>query len=66
MDKDIWIVRDGEGYRLLFGHLHLVNEMSMSGSVLVDVKNEGTVKVVRAPSGFCVDTDSRQLPLRSC
>ncbi|MBI3283516.1 MAG: hypothetical protein HYZ65_01510 [Burkholderiales bacterium] len=65
MDADIWIVRDGESYRLLYGHLHLASEMSMSGAVFVDVKNEGKVKVVRAPSGFFVDTESRQIPLRA-
>lgn len=64
MDSDIWIVRDGNSYRLLHGHLHLVNELSLSGEVYVDVKDEGRLKVVRTTGGFLVGADGDRLPLR--
>lgn len=63
MNTEIVIVRDGETYRLLHGHLHLSNAMSQSNEVLVDVHGEGTVKVVRTAKGFRVHSNDLQLPL---
>lgn len=64
MDSDIWIVRDGDNYRLLHGHLHLITELGRSGEVYVHVKNEGQLKVVRERGGFVVGAGGEQRPLR--
>jgi hypothetical protein len=63
MTPDILIIRDGNGYRLLHGHLHLVNELTKHGEVLVDVKNEGRVKVVRTRQGYFAGVGEPRLPL---
>jgi hypothetical protein len=63
MTSDILIIREGDGYRLLHGHLHLVNELTRHGEVLVDVKNEGRVKVVRTRQGYFAGVDEPHLPL---
>lgn len=60
MNPDIWIVRDGDMYRLLHGHLHLAIEMAKQGPVFVDIKNEGEFKVVRTSAGLAVERDSRR------
>ena len=63
MSPDILIVRESDGYRVLHGHLHLVNALSMSNEVTVDASGEGKVKVVKTGSGYLVDQDNRRLPL---
>ena len=63
MTPDILIVRDGEGYRVLHGHLHLASELSMCSEVVVDARDEGKVKVVKTHNGFVVGSDGRRLPL---
>jgi len=63
MIPDILIVRDGEGYRVLHGHLHLASELSKSGEVVVDARDEGKVKVVKTRNGFLVGQDGQRLPL---
>lgn len=63
MDPDILIVRDGDAYRLLHGHLHLVSELSRADEVVVDVRNEGEVRIVKAGARFFADKDNQRLPL---
>jgi hypothetical protein len=63
MHADILIVRDGEGYRVLFGHLRLATVLSMSREVCVDIKGEGKASIIKTSSGLIVDKDSQQLPL---
>ena len=55
MSPDILIVRENDGYRVLHGHLHLVNALSMSDEVTVDASGEGKVKVVKTSNGYLVD-----------
>jgi hypothetical protein len=64
MSPDILIVRDGDGYRLLHGHLHLASILSMAGEVSVDVKGDGKVSIVKTRTGLQVTRDSQRLPLR--
>lgn len=64
MDNEILLVRDGEGYRVLFGHLRLSTVLTMSREVTVNVKGEqGGAKIVRTEVGLHVTKDDRQLPL---
>lgn len=63
MSPDILIVRDGDGYRVLHGHLHLASELSMFNEVVVDARGEGKVHVVKTRSGFLVGKDGQRLPL---
>ncbi|CAN5397658.1 hypothetical protein BH11PSE11_BH11PSE11_14210 [soil metagenome] len=66
MSPDILIIRDDEGYRLLHGHLHLIHKLTLAEDkqVYVDVKDEGTVKVVKTSAGLIVERKSQRLPLR--
>lgn len=63
MNLDIVIVRDGDGYRLLHGHLRLSNELSKNGEVAVEVPGEGTVKVTKSRGGYIVGRAGQRLPL---
>jgi hypothetical protein len=65
MNPDIWIVRDGDMYRLLYGHLHLANELAKESAVIVDIGNEGPVRIVKTPAGFAVESDNRHSLLRN-
>ncbi len=64
MEPEIWIVRDGGTYRLLHGYLHLMGALAMAREVIVHVKNEGPIKVVRGRGGFLAGAGSERLPLR--
>lgn len=63
MNPDILIVRDGDGYRVLHGHLHLASALSHSSEVVVDARDEGKVKVVKTRTGFLAGQDDQRLPL---
>ena len=63
MSDDILIVRDGEVYRVLFGHLRLSSMLSESNETFVNVKGEGQAKVIKTNKGLLVHKDSHQLPL---
>jgi hypothetical protein len=63
ISPDILIVREGDGYRLLHGHLRLANVLGSSGEVAVDVPGEGRVAIVRTPSGYVISKDGQCLPL---
>lgn len=63
VNPDIVIVRDGDGYRLLHGHLRLANVLRASGEIEVEVRGEGIVKVKKTRNGYVVGSDARRLPL---
>jgi hypothetical protein len=63
MSDDILIVRDGEVYRVLFGHLRLSSMLSETNETFVNVKGEGQARVIKTTKGLRVDKDSLQLPL---
>jgi hypothetical protein len=62
MSDEILIVRDGDGYRVLFGHLHLASQLSLSNEVDVAIKGEGIVKVVKTREGLFVNRDRCSYP----
>lgn len=64
MSPDILIIRDGDGYRLLHGHLRLVSRLAMHGEAVVDVRDEGNVKVLRTRDGYFAVAGGRRLPVR--
>jgi hypothetical protein len=63
MSPDIVIIRDGDGYRLLHGHLRLATVLGESDEVSVDVRGEGKVKVARTRYGYVAGKDGHRLPL---
>ena len=63
VNPDIVIVRDGDGYRLLHGHLRLANVLRAAGEIEVEVRGEGTVTVTKTRHGYMVGSDTRRLPL---
>lgn len=63
MSPDILIVREGDGYRLLHGHLRLANVLLLSDEVVVEVKGEGEVKIVKTRNGYVVGNKGQRLPL---
>ncbi|WP_194722536.1 hypothetical protein [Noviherbaspirillum malthae] len=63
MNPDIVIVREGDGYRLLHGHLRLATELGRTGEVDVDVRGEGRIRIVRVQDELQVCRDGRRLPL---
>jgi hypothetical protein len=64
MDSEIVLVRNSDGYRVLFGHLRLTTILMMSSEAMVNVKGEHeTVKVVRTAKGLYVMKNNEQLPL---
>jgi hypothetical protein len=65
MKPDILIVRVNEGYRVLHGHLHLLNSLNLSNEVLIEVKDLGQVKVTKTREGIFVEQESGQVPVLS-
>lgn len=63
VNPDIVIVRDGDGYRLLHGHLRLANVLRAAEEIEVEVRGEGPVKVRKTGSGYVVGCGMRRLPL---
>jgi hypothetical protein len=64
MNPDILIVREGESYRLLHGHLRLANVLRGSGEACVDVAGEGKVKVMKSRDGYLIGRGDQRLPLK--
>ena len=60
MNPDIWVVRDGDSYCLLHGHLHLAIEMAKKIDVYVDIRNEGKARIVKTSDGYAVEHDCRR------
>ena len=63
VSPDIVIVRDGDAYRLLHGHLRLANVLRAADEIEVEVRGEGVVKVRKTGNGYVVARDARRLPL---
>lgn len=63
MNQDIVIVREGDGYRLLHGHLRLANELGQHGKIDIEVPGEGKISIVRMRNDYTVHRDGRRLPL---
>jgi hypothetical protein len=63
MSPDILIVREGEAYRLLHGHLRLANVLRADGEIVVEVAGEGAVKVIRTSGDYLVGRGEQRLPL---
>lgn len=64
VNPDIVIVRDGDGYRLLHGHLRLANVLRDAGEIEVEVRGEGTVKVTKTGNDYLVGRNGHRLPLQ--
>lgn len=63
MSPDILIIRDGNGYRVLHGHLRLASELSLRPEVFVDARGEGRIKVVRTRQGYFAAAADQRLPI---
>jgi len=63
MNQDILIIRECDNYRVLHGYLHLANELSRHNEIVVDVKGEGKVKIIRTRQGYFAGQGNHRLPL---
>lgn len=67
MDAEILLVREKDGFRVLYGHNQLNAILKVTTELFVDVKWEkGRAKVFRTLDGVQVSKDSRNLPLKHC
>lgn len=58
------LVRDGEGYRIVCGHLRVTSVLTMRNEVTVNVEGEREpAKIVRTERGLHVAKDDLQHPL---
>ncbi len=62
MKSSIILVRENESYRVLFGHLHLAGAFCSTREVCIEVKGEGTVKILKTGAGMFVKRKNRRLP----
>jgi len=62
MSPDILIVKDEGGYHLLHGYLHLENSLNMAREILVDVKGEGQVRIVKKSGKIFVNNQTLRIP----
>ena len=64
MDPDILLVKERNGYRVMYGHGRLSEVLKVNDEVFVEVKwEQGKAKVFRTPNGLLVAKDSRNMPL---
>lgn len=63
VSADILIIREGDAYRLLHGHLRLISMLLRSGEVDIEIKEEGMVKITKTRNGYVVGRGEQQLPL---
>jgi hypothetical protein len=64
MNGEIVLVKERNGYRIIYGHHQLASVLKKANEVFVDVKwEEGKAKIFRTAQGLVVAKDSRHLPL---
>jgi len=64
MDLNILLVKERNGYRVMYGHAHLSAALKAANEVFVDVQwEEGKARIFRTAEGLQVAKDSRRLPL---
>lgn len=64
MDPNILLVKERNGYRVMYGHTRLSEVLKVTDEVFVDVQwEEGKAKIFRTADGLQVAKDSRHLPL---
>ncbi|GAB3542480.1 hypothetical protein GCM10027343_14520 [Noviherbaspirillum agri] len=63
ISPDILIVREGNCYRLLHGHLRLANILLQSEEVAVAVQDEGVVTIMKTSNGYMAGNEAQRLPL---
>lgn len=63
ISPDILIVREGNCYRLLHGHLRLANILLQSEEVAVAVQGEGLVTILKTRNGYMAGNEGQHLPL---
>jgi hypothetical protein len=60
---DIVIVREGETYRLVHGHLRLFSLLNTTEEVRIHVRGEGELRIHRSKNDYRVRKNGQQLPL---
>lgn len=63
MEQDIVIIRDGDTYRLLHGHLRLANILRGAGEAWVTVPESDRVRITQGRQGYRVASGTQQFPL---
>jgi len=63
MDSGIILVREEKNYRVLYGHLRLAGALSSADEVCIDVKGEGTVKILKTRCGMFVKNKNHKFPV---
>ena len=63
MERDIVVVREGNSYRLVHGHLRLANTLKADGEAWVQLSGGDRVRIIQAADGYRVAGDVQQLPL---
>jgi hypothetical protein len=63
MSPEILVVRNGDSYCLLHGHLRLSNALSRSNEVIAVASGEGKVKVIKTPGGIFIGSEDQCWPL---
>jgi hypothetical protein len=64
MSPNIVIIRDGNGYRLMHGHLRLANMLHATNEILLDIKGEGQIRVMKTRDGYQIGKDGQRLTLK--
>lgn len=62
-EAGILIARDGDRYRLLHGQLRLAATLSRNNDICVEVRGEGTVRILKTGESLVVEHGSGRLPL---
>lgn len=63
MLPEILLSREGEGYHLLHGYLHLCTALNDAGETLAHASGEGEVKVVKKRGAIRIESQGHSYPL---
>jgi hypothetical protein len=63
MHPDILMVRAEDGYRVLHGHLHLINAFGESDTIYVEARDQGALKVMKTRDGMVVEDGDKVVPV---